>query len=105
MNIYTSSDRLADFRGVPEDQVETLIMAERIKMFFNSDVGVYILNSMSVERAEAIEQLVKVKPNDVFTIREIQNSIKIIDSIQGYFSELLIKAAQIEIFEKNGDNN
>lgn len=73
------------------------ILGRDAEDFWKTELGRYILGRLKQEREVAVDALIAVQPMDERKIRELQNELWRIDTVKGWFSELIMSGKQAEV--------
>lgn len=80
-----------------EQLIEDIIFGRRVETFLSSDVGQYMLRRIENERYEFTEKLIVCDHNNSNEIQKLQNSILVVNSIKGWFEDVLVQSMESEV--------
>jgi hypothetical protein len=81
----------------PEDpNLEIAVFGAEVEQFLDSSIGQYLIKHAESQANSALEALASVSAEDPTAIRELQNRVKVADSIVGWLREAIILGRQAE---------
>jgi hypothetical protein len=75
-------------------QQAEILLGDDADIFFQSDLGQYVVSRAQQESEDALAELKQVDPEDAKKIRYLQNRIHISEKALGWLQEMLIAGKQ-----------
>lgn len=75
-----------------EDLDAAVNLGVHVEAFLSGPIGQYIAQRCETERAQLLETLAEVDPEDASAVRAAQSGIRVIDQIQQWLADALIAA-------------
>lgn len=69
--------------------VETAIFGESVRQFLRTPIGEYLMSRAKDQAEDALSLLAEADPEDPKKIRDLQNKIRVADSITDWLSEAI----------------
>jgi hypothetical protein len=73
-----------------EGQLE---LGAAVETFLGGQIGRYLIQRAETERAEALEALKDVNPEDAAAVRALQNRVRVVDTVQQWLADTISQAA------------
>jgi hypothetical protein len=79
----------------PENpDVRRAVFGRQVEHFLESDIGQYLAQCAQADIEEATEKLCRVDPEDPKAIRELQNKIRVAESVMGWLADAIRSGEQ-----------
>ena len=85
----------------PEEQalednpkLRAAVFGRQVEIFLESDIGQYLLQCAQIDVEKALEKLKRVNPRDVEAVQNLQNDIRVAESIVGWLSDAINSGKQ-----------
>ncbi|HXK61222.1 MAG TPA: hypothetical protein PLP42_15145 [Acidobacteriota bacterium] len=83
--------------------LKTIDFGMEVEAFLQSDIGRYLVKRAESEVDSAVETLKEVDPEDAKSVRGLQNTIRVAESIQYWLADAIQSGmnAQVELYEQS----